>query len=216
MIEMWYRNEDGGGAKVCYVASVIISVIGCALAFYQIREIIINGSDNQKLLVFVIQIIGFAFLTYFVWRFGKVAELRAESHKKWHRYLIENGIKERGKIIEIIDHKNIGDLSAERYYTFLISYYSHFYDEIRKFETTALAFIPDEHREYVCNVYEAQGWMIENGNKERDIYQNYYSVNPFRTLKRVEENNDKLLYGYVVADNFEMIENKCLPPESNE
>ncbi len=204
-MRIWYRNEDSGGAKVCYVASAIIAIVDCILAYHQIRKIISYNYDSKKLIVLLFQVIGFAFLAYFVWRCGKVAELRAESYRKWHLYLIENGVKESGEVTQIIDHKNIGDSAVERYYTFLVSYYSHFYQEIRQFETMTLTFIPEESRSYLCNVYEAQGGMIEKGKPEPDIYRNYYSINPFLPLKSDEVNNNKLIYGYVVADDFRIV-----------
>ena len=81
--------------------------------------------------------------------------------KTWFSFLIENGVKERAVAVEIIEHKNIGDSSAEKYYTFIVSYYSHYYQKVMQFETTTLAFVPEDRQNYSCNVYEAQKEVIE-------------------------------------------------------
>ena len=195
-MKTWYRDEESSGAKVCYITSAIISIVGCVLAFLQIRTIISNNLEKGMLMILVFQIVGFACLTYFVWKCGKVADIRAQSFRNRHQYLIENGNKERGEITEIIEHKNIGDDSSERYYTFIVSYYSRIHHRNRQFETRTLAFTPEKNRKYICNVYE-----VQNQTYGKEQIENV-SINPFLLLKTIEEKSNKLSYCDVIADEF--------------
>lgn len=158
MRRYYYRQEKGNSSKFCFVFAGLILLISLVTAFGVIKAQ--DGLEMQQRLIGLLPMI---FVAIFVGGCGYVLNRQCYKFRAWHKYMRKNGTKCRGKVIEVLEERNV-NISSEtsRYtYRFRIEYRSKLKDADVVFITPALSFEPTKDSIGVrCDVYEVEN--LEN------------------------------------------------------
>lgn len=154
MRRYYYRQEKGNSSKFCFVFAGLVLLISLVTAFGVIKAQ--DGADMWQKLLGILPMIGTAI---FVAGYGYVLNIQCYKFRAWHKYMRENGTKCRGKVIEVLEERNVNVSSETSSYTyrFRIEYRSKLKDADVVFTTPALSFEPTKDSVGVrCDVYEVE------------------------------------------------------------
>lgn len=154
----YYRQEKGNSSKFCFVFAGMILLISLVTAFGVIKAQ--DGLEMQQRLIGLLPMI---FVAIFVGGCGYVLNRQCYKFRAWHKYMRKNGTKCRGKVIEVLEERNVNVSSETSIYTyrFRIEYRSKLKDADVVFTTPALSFEPTKDSVGVrCDVYEVEN--LEN------------------------------------------------------
>lgn len=154
----YYRQEKGNSSKFCFVFAGLILLISLVTAFGVIKAQ--DGLETQQRLVGLLPMV---FVAIFVGGCGYVLNRQCYKFRAWHKYMRKNGTKCRGKVIEVLEERNVNVSSETSSYTyrFRIEYRSKLKDADVVFATPALSFEPTKDSVGVrCDVYEVEN--LEN------------------------------------------------------
>lgn len=154
----YYRQEKGNSNKFCFVFAGMILLISLVTAFGVIKAQ--DGLEMQQRLIGLLPMI---FVAIFVGGCGYVLNRQCYKFRAWHKYMRKNGTKCRGKVIEVLEERNVNVSSETSIYTyrFRIEYRSKLKDADVVFTTPALSFEPTKDSVGVrCDVYEVEN--LEN------------------------------------------------------
>lgn len=158
MRRYYYRQEKGNSNKFCFVFAGMILLISLVTAFGVIKAQ--DGLEMQQRLIGLLPMI---FVAIFVGGCGYVLNRQCYKFRAWHKYMRKNGTKCRGKVIEVLEERNVNVSSETSIYTyrFRIEYRSKLKDADVVFTTPALSFEPTKDSVGVrCDVYEVEN--LEN------------------------------------------------------
>lgn len=158
MRRYYYRQEKGNSSKFCFVFVGLILLISLVTAFG-----VIKAQDGLEMQQRLIGLLPMVFVAIFVGGCGYVLNRQCYKFRAWHKYMRKNGTKCRGKVIEVLEERNV-NISSETSrctYRFRIEYRSKLKDADVVFTTPALSFEPTKDSVGVrCDVYEVEN--LEN------------------------------------------------------
>lgn len=207
-MKIWYKNEQNTGKIICYCVAVFLLLVSTYFVVYQMNEIRENNANNWYSVFVIITIfMGCLLFDCFLIKCGKVVAGNSERHKEWHNYLVKNGIKYRGEVIEIVEKKHrkaSRDYTEYKYY-FRVRYIDLQTAKEQQFLTSELCFKPKKGAKYICDVYKIYDNKAEyiESDQVEDLYS--FSINPFVKSRHTEKKNEKKWFGDIIADNFQDI-----------
>lgn len=150
----YYRQEKGNSSKFCFVFAGLILLISLVTAFG-----VIKAQDGLEMQQRLLGLLPMVFVAIFVGGCGYVLNRQCYKFRTWHKYMRKNGTKCRGKVIEVLEERNVNVSSETSSYTyrFRIEYRSKLKDADVVFTTPALSFEPTKDGVGVrCDVYEVE------------------------------------------------------------